>query len=42
MIENGGELGEQKSCNSGVKTKLPAITKTDKEDIVWGIGQDLT
>ncbi|HUM82844.1 MAG TPA: pyruvate kinase [Lachnospiraceae bacterium] len=40
MIENGGELGEQKSCNlPGVKTKLPAITKTDKEDIVWGIGQ---
>ena len=39
-IENGGELGEQKSCNlPGVKTNLPAITKQDKEDIVWGIGQ---
>ena len=42
QIVNGGELGEKKGVNvPNVKVKLPAITEKDKEDIVFGIQQNI-
>ena len=42
LIENGGELGEKKGINvPNVKIKLPAITEKDKNDIIFGISQDI-
>ena len=41
-IVNGGELGERKGVNvPNVKVKLPAITEKDKEDIIFGIQQNI-
>ena len=37
-----GELGEKKGINvPNVKIKLPAITEKDKNDIIFGISQDI-
>lgn len=42
QVINGGELGERKGINvPNVKVKLPAITEKDKEDILFGIQQDI-
>ena len=38
-IVNGGELGERKGVN--VPNVLPAITEKDKEDIKFGVEQDI-
>ena len=41
-VINGGELGERKGVNvPNVKVKLPAITEKDKEDIIFGIQQNI-
>lgn len=41
-VENGGEIKDYKSVNlPGVKVKLPAVTEKDKEDIIFGIEQDM-
>ncbi|MEF2878089.1 MAG: pyruvate kinase [Blautia sp.] len=41
-VENGGELGQRKGVNvPNVKVKLPAITEKDKQDIIFGIQQDI-
>jgi pyruvate kinase len=40
QILNGGSLGSKKSINlPGVNIELPALTKKDKEDIIFGIEQ---
>ncbi len=41
-VENGGELGERKGINlPNVIINLPAITEKDKQDIIFGIEQDI-
>lgn len=41
-VKNGGEIKDYKSINvPGVKVKLPPITDRDKEDIEFGIKQDV-
>ena len=41
-VDNGGELGERKGVNlPGVAIHLPAITDKDREDILFGIEQDI-
>lgn len=41
-VINGGNLGSQKGVNiPGIKTTLPAITKRDKDDIVFGIKHNI-
>ncbi len=41
-VENGGELGERKGINlPNVIINLPAITEKDKQDILFGIEQDI-
>lgn len=41
-VENGGELGQRKGINvPNVKVNLPAITEKDKEDILFGIRQNI-
>ena len=41
-VMNGGELGQRKGINvPNVKVNLPAITKKDKEDIIFGIEQGI-
>lgn len=41
-VINGGELGQRKGVNvPNVRVKLPAITEKDKNDIIFGIGQDI-
>jgi len=38
VVVNGGDLGEKKGVNiPGVKIKLPALTKKDREDLDFGI-----
>ena len=42
VVQNGGELGQRKGINvPNVSVNLPAITKKDKEDIIFGIGQGI-
>ena len=42
MWENGGELGQRKGVNvPNVKVNLPAITEKDKDDILFGIEQNI-
>jgi pyruvate kinase len=41
-VLNGGELGMRKGVNvPNVIIKLPALTQKDKEDIIFGISQDI-
>lgn len=41
-VNNGGVIKDYKSINApGVKVKLPAITDMDKQDIEFGIAQDV-
>ncbi|WP_455953619.1 pyruvate kinase [Blautia sp.] len=41
-VVNGGELGQKKGINvPNVEVKLPAITEQDKNDILFGIEQDI-
>ena len=41
-VENGGELGQRKGVNvPNVKVNLPAITEKDKDDILFGIEQNI-
>ncbi len=40
QVKNGGELSSRKGVNlPNVQTKLPAITRQDREDILFGIEQ---
>lgn len=41
-VDNGGELGERKGINlPNVSINLPAITEKDRQDILFGIEQDI-
>ncbi|MCL2480218.1 MAG: pyruvate kinase [Spirochaetaceae bacterium] len=41
-VANGGEISSRKNVNIiGVRTKLPALTETDKKDLLFGHEQDM-
>lgn len=41
-VVNGGELGERKGVNvPNVSVRLPGLTQKDREDIIFGISQDI-
>lgn len=41
-VVNGGELGERKGINvPNVSVRLPGLTEKDREDIIFGISQDI-
>ena len=41
-VINGGDLGSKKGVNvPNVSIRLPGITEKDKEDIIFGVEQDL-
>ena len=41
-VLNGGELGERKGVNvPNVPVRLPALTKKDREDIIFGVEQGI-
>jgi pyruvate kinase len=42
VVVNGGVLGSRKNVNvPGVKTSLPAMTEQDREDILFGLSEDI-
>ncbi|MDO5345152.1 MAG: pyruvate kinase [Lachnospiraceae bacterium] len=42
QVDNGGDLGERKGINlPNVSINLPAITEKDRQDILFGIEQDI-
>ncbi|RVU55090.1 pyruvate kinase [Anaerosphaera multitolerans] len=42
VVENGGKLSSRKGVNiPGIHLKLPALTEKDREDIIFGIENDI-